>query len=88
MNVSDIIMPPEQDAARSPSEDGENPADRLELALNRIAFALDRRTTAAPVQAPAAPDIDLQALAANIDVLIARVRDVLDDGGETTSGEK
>ena len=88
MNVSDIIMPPEQDAARSPSEAGENPADRLELALNRIAFALDRRTAQAAIQPPAAPDVDLQALAANIDVLIARVRDVLDEGGETTSGEE
>ncbi|MBB2197180.1 MAG: hypothetical protein ABF479_17500 [Gluconacetobacter sp.] len=48
-----------------------DPADRLEQALNRIAFALDRRHEAVA----AAPD--LQTLAANIDALIARVRDVL-----------
>lgn len=39
--------------------------------MNRIAFALDRRHEAVA----AAPD--LQTLAANIDALIARVRDVL-----------
>ncbi|MBB2203454.1 hypothetical protein [Gluconacetobacter takamatsuzukensis] len=48
-----------------------DPADRLEQALNRIAFALDRRHEAV------APAPDLQTLAANIDALIARVRDVL-----------
>ncbi|GAA4481130.1 hypothetical protein [Gluconacetobacter asukensis] len=48
-----------------------DPADRLEQALNRIAFALDRRDEAV------APGPDLQTLAANIDALIARVRDVL-----------
>lgn len=48
-----------------------DPADRLEQALNRIAFALDRRDEAV------APGPDLQMLAANIDALIARVRDVL-----------
>ncbi|CAP54457.1 hypothetical protein HLH33_01645 [Gluconacetobacter diazotrophicus] len=61
------------------------PADRLEQALNRIAFALDRRREAAPAAAPYAPApqapdphaIDLHALAANIDILIARVRDAI-----------
>nr|WP_220789766.1 hypothetical protein [Gluconacetobacter johannae] len=52
----------------------------MEQALNRIAFALDRRRpgpgagVAAEGQA-----VDLQALAANIDILIARIRDVIGD---------
>ena len=77
MNVSDIIMPPGQEVAPSPSADGKDPADRLELALNRIAFALDRRAELASIAGPSSPSVDVQALAANIDVLIARVRDVL-----------
>ncbi|MBV1824209.1 hypothetical protein [Komagataeibacter oboediens] len=80
MNVSDIIMPPGQEVvpAPAPPTDGKDPADRLELALNRIAFALDRRAELASIAAPAAaPAVDVQALAANIDALIARVRDVL-----------
>lgn len=103
MNVSDIIMPPEHDMAHTPSDAGpadtgpaengqnrhhdQNPADRLELALNRIAFALDRRAELASVARPSAPDTDLQALAANIDALIARVRDVLGDEGRLIGGK-
>ncbi|MCE2565633.1 hypothetical protein [Komagataeibacter sp. FNDCF1] len=86
MNVSDIIMPPEQEEARTPPASGQDPADRLELALNRIAFALDRNAERAAIASPAKPDVDLQALAANIDVLIARVRDVL--GADDPAGGK
>jgi hypothetical protein len=68
------------------------PADRLEQALNRIAFALDRGHEAAPGQGrgPGRGSVpeqtaDLHALAANIDILIARIRDVIgpdhDDAG-------
>ncbi|MFS3135866.1 hypothetical protein ACLRDC_10885 [Gluconacetobacter sacchari] len=57
------------------------PADRLEQALNRIAFALDRRHEAA-----SGPD--LQTLAANIDALIARVRDVLGPDEESDGMEE
>ena len=81
MNVSDIIVPPEQEAAYTPPASGQDPADRLELALNRIAFALDRRAEQVAIAPPATADVDLQALAANIDVLIARVRDVLGEDG-------
>lgn len=59
------------------------PADRLEQALNRIAFALDRGREAMGQQP------DLQALAANLDALIVRVRDVLGPGediGEEEGG--
>lgn len=87
MNVSDIIMPPGQEAAPSPSDTGQDPADRLELALNRIAFALDRRTELASIASPSTPQVDVQALAANIDVLIARVRDVLGED-EADSGKE
>ncbi|WP_041247368.1 hypothetical protein [Komagataeibacter medellinensis] len=86
MNVSDIIMPSEQEAAYTPPASGQDPADRLELALNRIAFALDRRAKQAVIAASAPADVDLQALAANIDVLIARVRDVL--GEDSPEGRK
>ncbi len=88
MNVSDIIVPSEQDAADAPPGAGPNPADRLELALNRIAFALDRRAELASVARPSMPDVDVQALAANIDALIARVRDVLGEEDEPTGGEE
>ena len=81
MNVSDIIMPPEQEADYTPPASGQDPADRLELALNRIAFVLDRRGEGTAIARPAMPEVDLQALAANIDVLIARVRDVLGEDG-------
>ncbi|AQS88634.1 hypothetical protein AA101099_0204 [Neoasaia chiangmaiensis NBRC 101099] len=57
----------QQNEATATSSD---PADRLESALNRIAYALDRR--AAETEQP-----DLQTLAANIDALRARVRDAL-----------
>nr|WP_240162012.1 hypothetical protein [Gluconacetobacter azotocaptans] len=52
----------------------------MEQALNRIAFALDRGRPD-PVAAPAADTqaVDLHALAANIDILIARIRDVIGD---------
>ena len=86
MNVSDIIVPSEQEAALTPPAAGRNPADRLELALNRIAFALDRRAERAAITPPAVTDVDLQALAANIDALIARVRDVL--GEDSPEGRK
>ncbi|NVN13219.1 hypothetical protein [Nguyenibacter vanlangensis] len=56
---------------------GSEPADRLEQALNRIAFALDRRRDDAAQAAPDPHAPDLQTLAANIDILIARIRDVL-----------
>ncbi|MBB2202663.1 hypothetical protein [Gluconacetobacter tumulisoli] len=67
------------------------PADRLENALNRIAFALDRRRTdpAGAAAGPQASDqqaIDLHALAANIDILIARIRDVVGDAPEHDEG--
>ncbi|GCE84421.1 hypothetical protein [Komagataeibacter diospyri] len=87
MNVSDIIMPPGQEVAPSSSETGQDPVDRLELALNRIAFALDRRAELASIARPSGPEVDVQALAANIDVLIARVRDVLGED-EADSGKE
>lgn len=88
MNVSDIIVPSEQEAADAPPQTGQHPADRLELALNRIAFALDRRAELASVARPSTPDVDVHALAANIDALIARVRDVLGEEEELTGGEE
>ncbi|RBM07979.1 hypothetical protein [Novacetimonas cocois] len=60
-----------------------DPADRLEQALTRIAFAIECREQGTWPSLPpssSTPEVDLQALAANIDVLIARVRDLLDDG--------
>ncbi|EGG78315.1 hypothetical protein SXCC_00912 [Gluconacetobacter sp. SXCC-1] len=84
--MSDIIMPPEQEADYTPPASGQDPADRLELALNRIAFVLDRRGEQAALARPPMPEADLQALAANIDVLIARVRDVL--GEDSPEGRK
>gem|GEM_PF-4925146 len=56
-------------------QDGGDPADRLEQALNRIAYALDR----GPVE-PKPEGPDLHALGANIDALCARIRDMLKDG--------
>jgi len=64
-----------------------DPADRLEAALNRIAYALDRPQPAIPAEPdPHAPD--LQALGANIDALCARIRDMLgpDDAPASTEG--
>ena len=70
-----------------------DPADRLEQALTRIAFAIECReegtwppagSVPSPTTQPTDPGIDLQALAANIDALIARVRDALSDGGAAT----
>ncbi|POF63151.1 hypothetical protein CFR73_06490 [Novacetimonas maltaceti] len=92
MNVSNTdTMQAGQEASVSAQDSVRDPADRLEQALTRIAFAIECREqgtwpspTAAPspvTESPTAraadPGIDLQALAANIDVLIARVRDAL-----------
>jgi hypothetical protein len=80
-----------QEASVSTQDSTRDPADRLEQALTRIAFAIECReqgtwpspdampspTTASPTAQAADPGIDLQALAANIDALIARVRDAL-----------
>ncbi|WP_243429922.1 hypothetical protein [Acetobacter sacchari] len=58
---------------------------RLNSALERIAFAIERRkavaaTVVATPAAPAGPDV--QMIAANLDALIMRVRDVLDETAE------
>ncbi|GBQ91715.1 hypothetical protein AA23498_1258 [Acetobacter nitrogenifigens DSM 23921 = NBRC 105050] len=58
---------------------------RLNSALERIAFAIERRkamaaTVVAAPTAPAGPDV--QMIAANLDALIMRVRDVLEETAE------
>ena len=94
MNVSNTdTTQTGQEASVSAHDGARDPADRLEQALTRIAFAIECReegTWPSAVSAPSPmtqatdPGIDLQALAANIDALIARVRDALADGGPAT----
>jgi len=63
--------------------DERDPADRLESALNRIAYALQYgATTAAPPAGPApvtGPSVDLHAVAANLDAVTHRIRALLDE---------
>ncbi|PYD76169.1 hypothetical protein [Novacetimonas pomaceti] len=85
MNVSNTdTTQTGQEASASAHEGTIDPADRLEQALTRIAFAIECREQGTwpslPPSPSSTPEVDLQALAANIDVLIARVRDLLDDG--------
>ncbi|GBQ66438.1 hypothetical protein AA103196_1396 [Ameyamaea chiangmaiensis NBRC 103196] len=66
-----------------------DPADRLENALNRIAYALHRSADQRPVSAPpapAGPQVDMHALAANIDAVVHRIRTLLDETSPGTEG--
>ncbi|CUW46210.1 hypothetical protein IFJ82_15095 [Novacetimonas hansenii] len=94
MNVSNTdTTQAGREASVSAHDGARDPADRLEQALTRIAFAIECReegtwppagSVPSPTTQPTDPGIDLQALAANIDALIARVRDALSDGGAAT----
>lgn len=53
---------------------------RLDRALQRISFALDKKQQ----KRPPAPNTNQQELLANIDALILRVRDVLDQTSAST----
>lgn len=55
---------------------------RLDRALQRISFALDKKQQ----KQQAAPNPNQQELLANIDALIMRVRDVLEQTGQPTPG--
>jgi len=65
--------------------DQTDPADRLESALNRIAYALHYQASAPDTSVPAGPAVDLHALAANIDAVTHRIQSLLDD---TASGQE
>lgn len=58
--------------AETPSPAEIDPIDRLNRALQRISFALDKSR-----QAEQRKSLDTQELVANVDVLISRVRDAL-----------
>ncbi len=58
--------------AETPSPAETDPIDRLNRALQRISFALDKSS-----QAEQRKSVDTQELVANVDVLISRVRDAL-----------
>ncbi|WP_086653007.1 hypothetical protein [Acetobacter malorum] len=58
--------------AETPSPAEIDPIDRLNRALQRISFALDKSR-----QAEQRKSVDTQELVANVDVLISRVRDAL-----------
>lgn len=56
-----------------------DPVSRLRTALDRIAFALDRRKTETPPEAPVPPPgPDMQEVLASIDLLMTRINDVLE----------
>ncbi|WP_338332763.1 hypothetical protein [Acetobacter sp. LMG 32666] len=55
---------------------------RLDRALQRISFALDKQQQKKQTR----PETNQQELLANIDALIMRVRDVLDQTAQTTPG--
>ncbi|GBR64717.1 hypothetical protein [Gluconobacter wancherniae] len=59
------------------------PVDRLEEALTRIAFALDRQAQNRELERQkAAEGPDLQALAANLDAMCVRIRNIVGREGE------
>ncbi|MCQ9156000.1 hypothetical protein [Acidomonas methanolica] len=58
---------------QEPREADAGAVARLEQAMNRIAWALDRREVPSP-------ETDLQTVAANIDALRARIRAALEIG--------
>ncbi len=55
----------------------DDPLTRLEAAMQRIAYAIDRRAATEPAPEPVASE-DKRSFAAHIDLLIARIDDVLD----------
>ncbi|MEE8657647.1 hypothetical protein CGLAMM_11250 [Acetobacteraceae bacterium EV16G] len=55
----------------------DDPLTRLEAAMQRIAYAIDRRAATEPAPASEASE-EKRSVAAHIDLLIARIDDVLE----------
>ncbi len=71
-SLTELNDPAAQVLAETPSPADVDPIDRLNRALQRISFALDKYR-----QAEQRKGVDTQELVANVDALISRVRDAL-----------
>lgn len=71
-SLPDTASPTAPAQAEAPAPADSDPADRLNRALQRISFALDKRRKAEQRKSG-----ERQELVANVDVLISRVRDAL-----------
>lgn len=71
-SLTDTASPAAPAQAETPALADSDPADRLNRALQRISFALDKRRKAEQRKSG-----ERQELVANVDVLISRVRDAL-----------